>query len=67
MYKAPYVLPWLDSSDADPEAGVPFEAGRNGEGNCFELVLRHWSAVVLSTKLPSGSWLAGSHLLRQTP
>ncbi len=34
MYKAPYVLPWLDSSDDDPEAGVPFEAGKTGESNC---------------------------------
>lgn len=34
VYKAPYVLPWLDSSNDNPEAGVPFEAGKTGESNC---------------------------------
>ena len=46
VYKAPYVLPWLDSSEDDPEAGIPFEAGGTGEGNCFELMHNPLRAVV---------------------
>ena len=46
VYKAPYVLPWLDSSDDDPEAGIPFEAGKTGEGDYSELMHGPLRAVV---------------------
>ena len=59
MYKAPYVLPWLDSSDDDPEAGIPFEAGNSGEGNCHKLMLCHLCAVLRCTSRQSAAgWQA---------
>ena len=59
VYKAPYVLPWLDSSDDDPEAGIPFEAGKSGERGCLKLMLCHLCAVLrCTTRQLAAGWQA---------